>query len=221
MNKHSRLLHKVEVVAERPVETPVPAVEPAAAETVPETPVSELDGPEMLGMNIQTSDEEGEGGKLVWVLIAVLVAVAVLVVAAVIYFSRTRLDLDSQGQTVVSTPTAEVSPTGAAVTMSAPTPTGIKMDVSKLKVQVLNGSGVRGKAAKVAETLENLGFVEVATGNASKLGFEEMEVSLKSGLAAVKELVMKELDEYGPYGFKELEESSKFDVVVIVGIKGE
>lgn len=215
MNKHSRLLHKVEVVADKPVETPVTAVDEQAVE-----PVAELGGGEMLGMNIQTSEEEGDGGKLVWVLAAVLVAVAVLVVAAVIYFSRTRLDLGNPGQNPLPTPVQEGSPTGVVTATIIPSPTGVKVDVSKLKVQVLNGSGVRGKAAEVATVLEDLGFVGVATGNASKLGFDEMEVSLKSGLDQVKELITKELEDYGPYGFKELEESSKFDVVVIVGTKG-
>lgn len=219
-HKHSRLLHKVEVVADEPVVTDIPAV--AAQTGGPDEAIEEdllmhdMDGSEMLGMNIEGSEKSG--GKMVWVIAGVLAVVAGLVVGGVVYFSKSRVTLTPVDPT-------QPGPTGATAALSptvvvTPTPVPVKLDLSKLKVQVLNGSGVKGKAAKVAGILEGLGFGDITTGNSSKLGFDEMEVKFKPAAKEVQDLLEKELGGYGPYGFGELSESSAYDVVLVVGLKG-
>jgi hypothetical protein len=55
-----------------------------------------------------------------------------------------------------------------------PTPTPV--DRSPISIQILNGSGVSGAAAKTAETLEGLGYTIADTGNADNANYETTEI---------------------------------------------
>lgn len=93
-----------------------------------------------------------------------------------------------------------------------------KPDLSQYTVQVLNGSGIKGEAAKVEALLKEAGFTNIKTGNASRYDYEETEVSLKKGVeTALMETITKALE---GYSIKELTTSSPiYDILITVGSK--
>lgn len=208
-HKHSRLLHKVEIVQDEPVVTSVSAVEVMAE---PE-PLLEMSGGDMLGMSIE--GEESGGGKLMWLMAGSLAVIAGLVVGAVIYFSRTKMTLPVVDPTA-QTPTPAVSPVVTVATTPTPTPSA-KPDISKLKVKVLNGSGKKGEANVVAGLLTKAGFKDIDTGNAAKFDHtltlieskEEIPAELLKALAPYK-------TDTGDASAK-LSKDSKYDIVITVG----
>lgn len=104
---------------------------------------------------------------------------------------------------------------------ATPTPTASeKIDYSKLTVNILNGSGIKGEAAKVEELIKDLGFKSIDTGNASSYDFQETEISLKPEVnSQVYDELVKSLSTYSVKKGTELKSSSKFDVVITVGSK--
>ena len=79
-------------------------------------------------------------------------------------------------QQTVSQPT--VAPT---VAVASPTvaPTEKPVDLSAYTVSVLNGSGIKGKAAEVKTSLTTAGFKVGTTGNAANSNFTSTEISAK------------------------------------------
>lgn len=60
-----------------------------------------------------------------------------------------------------------------------PTPTPVAVDKSKYTIEVLNGSGVPGEAAKVKNALTAIGYTVSSTGNAATTDFTQTEISAK------------------------------------------
>ncbi len=79
-------------------------------------------------------------------------------------------------QQTVSQPT--VAPTTAMVSPTV-APTEKPVDLSAYTVSVLNGSGIKGKAAEVKTSLTTAGFKIGTTGNAAKSDFTETEITAK------------------------------------------
>jgi copper homeostasis protein CutC len=68
------------------------------------------------------------------------------------------------------------------VVSPSPTPTPkILVDKQAVRIKVLNGSGVSGKASAVKEILKEKGYQEILTGNADSFDYEKTEVSVKKG----------------------------------------
>lgn len=104
-----------------------------------------------------------------------------------------------------------------------PSPTTAPVDVTKYKLQVLNGSGVAGEAGKAQSYLQTAGFKDVKAGNAGSFGFEATEVSMKKDtpdevftkIKSTLEVYYQEVVK----AEKELDAKSTYDVVVTVGKK--
>ncbi len=87
---------------------------------------------------------------------------------------------------VVVTPTlAPPSPT--------PTPNFKKEEV---KIKVLNGSGVKGKATEMKEILRKKGYVEVLTDNADNFDYLITEIQVKSDKKQLGNMVKEDLKDY-------------------------
>lgn len=100
--------------------------------------------------------------------------------------------------------------------VSEPTAT---LDISKLKIQVLNGSGVPGEAGKVMSFLEGLGYKDIKTGNADSYNYQGMELSLKKSQQDFRVKLVEDLSEKYTLSetLKNLDEEGEFDAVIILG----
>ncbi len=99
-----------------------------------------------------------------------------------------------------------------------PTPTAI--DKSQYSIQVLNGSGVTGEAAKVKQFLTSDGFSVSTTGNADNENYTDTEIKAKSSVSqAFLTELMKELSvTYSVSSTTSvLSAQSSADIIVIIG----
>ncbi len=167
--------------------------------------------------------KDSSGTKVV---IGILVVLILGGIVGAIIFLRNR----SQEPQVVSpsplaipapTPAPEPTPLPSPSPSSSPSPSPKLSTLLKgYKIQVLNGSGVPGAASKVVKLLEAEGATGVEAGNASSYNYETTEVSLKADSPTTLFSTIKNaLVGYSVVKGKDLESTSKFDVVITVGAK--
>lgn len=98
-----------------------------------------------------------------------------------------------------------------------PTPT-IAIDKKELKIKVLNGSGVKGKATEVKDILKERGYEEILTGNADNFDYETTEIQIKKSRKNIETMIKNDLEEYieSPQ-ITELSEDETPDIVIIFG----
>ena len=128
-----------------------------------------------------------------------------------VYRSAKKTSQDTPtNQTQEATPTPEPTPT--------PTPEPV-IERSELNIQVLNGSGVPGRAGKVQTLLEDADYGNVDAANAKTFDFETTEISVKNGQEALIKILIGDLEsdyEIGETDTK-LDEDSEYDAVVTIG----
>ncbi len=198
-----------EIITEAVVEeAPKPILEPEVVEMPAEAAVESIKEDVPPVVTVAPEELKKEGGW-VWMLVAFVLGAVVGIVTGYLVAKTQKLqNSKTQNTTTVQTEGPTPSPSPAA--------TDIKR--ADLKVQVLNGSGVAGAAAKAKTLLEGLGYVEVATGNADG-DFAQTEIEVKVGKSVAGELIKKDLeDEYSLSDtIGELDESSDYDVVITLG----
>jgi hypothetical protein len=108
------------------------------------------------------------------------------------------------------TPEAEVTPGEVTTTPSAK---------EELKIQILNGGGVKGEAGRAALLLGKAGFKNIKTGNAARFDYEQTEISIKEGEKEFLQDLTEALAENYTVSSdsKTLEAKDTYDVVIILG----
>lgn len=204
------VVEEVEVVDESPSHEEIDSVESSEAKKV-----ESVEDPKAVDHEVEVVEEYDKPNYL-WIIVPTALLVGALVGGLITYFSGiANLDNPSvESPTLVATTISEDKETPVAST--APT---VKRD--EIKVQVLNGSGVSGAAGKAKTLLEGLGYSGVDTGNASSSSFASTEVAVKESAKEFLELVIKDLskDYTATAAAKVLPTSSKYDIVITLGVK--
>lgn len=109
-------------------------------------------------------------------------------------------------------------------TAAAPSPTVTQNeteDRSIFKIQVLNGSGVKGAAATAKDYLESMGYTGVETGNAEGDNYSQTAIEVKAGQEKLFAILKADLGAKYTVDavMGTLSASSTFDGVVIIGKK--
>jgi len=183
------------------VETPVE--ETPAAEPVAETPI-ESEAP---ANNIKTI-----------IIVTLIFMVLGMVIAGGIITYNGALSKMNASQPAIN-PQATITPT--------PTPTVVittepeKVDQTSLKIQVLNGSGVGGKAGQAKDYLAGLGYKNLTTGNANTSTYATTTIAIKEDKNSFAEAIIQDLKTKYTLADKTtvLDQKSDFDVVITVGKK--
>lgn len=125
-------------------------------------------------------------------------------------FSKIKLPNLGQALTVKT-----ATPTPRPTATPSPTPAFAKED---LKIQVLNGGGVAGKATDVKEILSDKGYLDIITGNADNFDYEKTELQVKKSKSQAYLMVANDLKDYvtAPTQTR-LAEDETADVVLIIG----
>jgi hypothetical protein len=100
------------------------------------------------------------------------------------------------------------------------TPEPVAVDISKLAIQVLNGSGAIGVASEAKETLTKAGFSVSETGNAGRYDYKNTTIQAKVTVDAQAVEKLKKALEAADYTVEvgsALPSTSKFDLSVIIG----
>ncbi len=107
-------------------------------------------------------------------------------------------------------PTQDIEPT------ASPTP-AINRD--EIKVKILNGTGIRGKAAEYTDILKDMKYSEVLSGNAPSFDIEVTEAQVKASKSEAIDLIREDLkDVLTIEKTSELDESEAADVIIIIGL---
>lgn len=85
-----------------------------------------------------------------------------------------------------------VTPT---TTPPSPTPTP-NFKKEEVKIKILNGSGVRGKATEIKEILRKKGYSEILTDNADNFDYKVTEIQVKKDKQQLGEMVKNDLKDY-------------------------
>ena len=156
--------------------------------------------------------------------VALLFILSFLITFGILFgLAQTNTNMISFKMPAISLPsfaTPTPSPIPATPTPSAPTPTPTPPVIrEELKVKVLNGSGIVGKAGVVKDFLKNAGYEDILTGNAATFDYETTVIQFKKDQEDVRDLVSKdiasELEDKAI--FETLDETEAADIVIIVG----
>lgn len=115
----------------------------------------------------------------------------------------------------------ELSPTpGPEETASTLTPTSVSIEKDKIRIEILNGTGIAQEATYLQGKLADLGYTDIETGNADSEDFVETEVTFSSGLAqeAIDEIAQQLESIYKQVDTK-TSSSLDVDVQVITGYR--
>ena len=156
----------------------------------------------------------------------ILFAISFIITFIGLYFlSKTNINWNIKGLKLPAlsmpslfsknTPTPVPSPTP-----EAPTPTTAPaIDRTTVRIKVLNGSGIPGKASDVKEFLNTKGYEEILTGNADAFDYETTVVQIKKeNNSELQKLISQDIASQVPKPtFEALDEDEASDIVIVVG----
>ena len=96
-----------------------------------------------------------------------------------------------------------------------------KIDKSKYKIKILNGSGIEGEAGKLSDLLKFKEYNIDSVGNANFFDFEETEVQFKISVPSkyIDSLLMDLKKDYAVIKGDVLTDDDDVDVLITVGTK--
>lgn len=151
-------------------------------------------------------------GKIWVAFFGALIVTAFVIGLFIFKKSVTKSNEEKQRSSVPSPTPAEESPI-------SPVPTQEEVDISAHTIEILNGSGIAGEAARVKTALEQEGFTVVSIGNADQSDYENTMIQTKKDSPQAFIGMLKSVLEK-TYVLDETEELSKqeeSDVRVIIG----
>lgn len=163
--------------------------------------------PQRTQVSFPGEKKEKKSKKGLFIIILLIVGV---LLGGGFYFFRNRGSEDS-----LSEPTPTLSETEITST-----PTKEPIDKGEVSIEVMNGSGVSGEAAKLKSVLAELGYTDIEVGNAGSSDYVTTEVSFKSSIDdEVKDEIIEELENI--YSSVEVKDGSigDKDVEIIIGYK--
>ncbi|MCX7996237.1 MAG: LytR C-terminal domain-containing protein [Patescibacteria group bacterium] len=98
-----------------------------------------------------------------------------------------------------------------------PTPTP-EVDRAEIRIKVLNGGGIAGKATEVKNILTDLGYEQVLTGNADNFDYKQTKILVKEKTAKYFSIVAADIKDFAKVASSSaLDEEEAADVQIIIG----
>ncbi len=192
------------------------------SQVVAETQKAKKDIPETEIPGDTKAENEGNYIKINKRLLLLFLIVLVLGLSAggyLFYRSRTSTNPPKKSTTQTNIP-EEATPNPSNSPEPSATPQPQAVDLSSLKVQLQNGSGIAGEAGSVQKILESEGFKLITSANADSFNHVESEVFLKPQYNQVYDTLDRALNsDYTLVKSETLADDSEFDLVIIIGKK--
>jgi len=88
----------------------------------------------------------------------------------------------------------------------------------KIRIKVLNGSGIPGKATTVKDILKEKGYQEILTGNADNFDYKQTEIAVKKEKNNLVSIIKEDLKKYvSSFKVTALSEKEASDIIIIIG----
>jgi hypothetical protein len=164
------------------------------------------------------SEKKSNGGKTL-LIIGILILVAIL--GFVIYKSASKKSTDTALEPSpfdnLTTPSSDQ--TVQTITPAPSASPAAKVDKTKIKVQVQNGTGIAGEAAYLQTQMGNLGYTNIKVGNSdSTVTTTTVTFSSKLDSGVVSEITQK-LNSIYQTVTSNTSTSATFDVVIVTGLR--
>lgn len=147
-----------------------------------------------------------------------LIFIASFIFSFIFFFllSKSNFMFNFNLKSSIPTPKAKsVTVKPKEVITPTPSPKFLKEEI---KIKVLNGSGVVGKAGLVKELLKEKGYQEILTGNADSFDYEQTELQVKKSKSSLAEIIKGDLKGYVSKIIEStLDEDEASDAVIIIG----
>ncbi len=218
--------------------TPAPEVTTAeASQVTPQADTTTESGelsptPPSSAFTLQDTNGDSGGGKrknviLYFLLVAFLsFALGLGVMAAISHFGLLPNKLPNVSfdpNVVTNLNPMKPSPTPVPTKAPTPTPTEKPVDIKAYKITVLNGSGIKGKAAEVRTTLTTAGFTVVTAANADRSDYLTTQVVAKKSVPQEYldklEAELKKSFEVDTLSSMPNEANQSADVIITIGKK--
>ena len=134
----------------------------------------------------------------------------------------TIIPVVTKGPDITDTPTGKQTPTPSPKSGKiSPTPTPTKqsatLDRSKLKVAVLNGSGIAGAAKNISSYLSGLGYDVTTVGNAKTFDYTNLTIVITKAKSPYLTLLKKDLAQKSASISATVDDTINTDAEVIIG----
>ena len=151
--------------------TPKEEVKPTEEVAIDKPQVEEIIKPEPV--------KEKSSFNILWILIPGMLLLGLLIGGIFAYVFGIQKISSSQPTDSEETQNITVEPTVSPSIKPTASPSA---SLSKYKIKILNGSGIKGEAGKVQTLVETAGFTVLSTGNASTYDFTKTQISIKTGV---------------------------------------
>lgn len=176
--------------------------------------------PQISAPSLNLSDKKFPVKNAILFLISFVVTFGILYALSQVKWSSLGIQMPSlSGLTVPGmnqpTPTPVLDPT---VVPPSPTPTP-SINREEIRLKVLNGSGISGKATEVKDFFQEKGYGEILTGNAEAFDYETTVVQIKEDAdPSIRKYLETDItSQVESPEFETLDEDEAADVVIIVG----
>lgn len=153
--------------------------------------------------------------NIFWIILPGIMLLGLLMGGIVAYYSGLN-KFKSSEEAAANNSTPQPSITVESSPSASP---AAKIDLTKYKIKILNGSGIKGEAGKVQALLEKAGFTIESTGNASKYDYTKTIIQAKEGVdnAFLAQLEKNLSQTYKLDKSTVLKDSETSSIIIVVG----
>lgn len=117
--------------------------------------------------------------NILWILIPGMLLLGLLIGGIFAYVFGIQKISNPIKTDVTSTQNTTVEPTLSPTAKPEASPSA---NLSKYKIKILNGSGIKGEAGKVQTLIETAGFTVLSAGNATTYDYTKTQITIKTGI---------------------------------------
>ncbi len=130
-------------------------------------------------LQIKEDIKEESSFNILWILIPGMLLLGLLIggIFAYVFGIQKISDIKKTDTSESQNITAESTVSPTAKPTASPS-----ASLSKYKIKILNGSGIKGEAGKVQTLIESAGFTVLSTGNAATYDYTKTQITIKTGI---------------------------------------
>ena len=130
-------------------------------------------------LQIKEDIKEESSFNILWILIPGMLLLGLLIggIFAYVFGIQKISDIKKTDTSESQNITAESTVSQTAKPTASPS-----ASLSKYKIKILNGSGIKGEAGKVQTLIESAGFTVLSTGNAATYDYTKTQITIKTGI---------------------------------------